>query len=81
MSLTDDDVEKCLELEKTTERRSVDNGLSDVYVTEKEIRRFEDLPPPELVAYLSRFLWSVREKSPSVEKSFSDFELLIALTL
>ena len=54
MSLTDEDVEIFLELEesKTTERRSVDDGLSD-YIAAKEKKRLEDLPPPELDAYLA----------------------------
>ena len=67
VSLTDEDVERFVEAEanKNTQRKM----RSDVVLmksflpNENETRQLQDIPPPELDAYLSRFLLPVRKKS------------------
>ena len=66
MSLTDEDVERFVEAEanKNTQRKM----HSDVVLMKSflpnanETKQLQDIPPPELDAYLSRFLSSVRKK-------------------
>ena len=66
VSLTDEVVERFVKAEanKNTQRKM----HSDVALmkrsfspNENETRQLQDIPPPELDAYLSRFLLSVRE--------------------
>ena len=67
MSLTDKDVERFVEAEanKNTQRKMhSDVALMKSFLpNENETRQLQDTPPPELDAYLSRFLLSVRKKS------------------
>ena len=67
VSLTDEDVERFVEAEanKNTQRKMYsDVALMKSFLpNENETRQLQDIPPPELDAYLSRFLLSVREMS------------------
>jgi len=65
VSLTDEDVERFVEAEanKNTQRKMhSDVALMKSFLpNENETRQLQDIPPPELDAYLSRFLLSVRK--------------------
>jgi len=67
VSLTDEDVERFVEAEanKGTQRKMHnDVALMKSFLPHgNETRQLQDIPPPELDAYLSRFLLSVRKKS------------------
>ena len=65
VSLTDEDVERFVEAEanKNTQRKMhTDVALVKSFLpNETETKQLQDIPPPELDAYLSRFLLSVRK--------------------
>ena len=67
VSLTNEDVERFVEAEanKNTQRKiHSDVALTNSFLpNENETRQLQDILPPELDAYLSRFLLSVRKKS------------------
>ena len=67
VSLTDEDVERFVEAEanKNTQRKmhSDEVLMKSFLPNENETRQLQDIPPPELDAYLSRLLLSVRKKS------------------
>ena len=67
VSLTDEDVERFVEAEanKNTQRKMHSDVvlMKSFLPNENETRQLQDIPPPELDAYLSRFLLSVRKKS------------------
>ena len=64
MSLTDEDVESFVEADanKNTQRmmHSYVVLMKSFLPDENETRQLQDIPPPELDAYLNRFLSSVR---------------------
>jgi len=68
VSLTDEDVERFAEAE-ANKNTQLKKEHSDVVLiksflpNENETRQFQDIPPPELDACLSRFLLPVRKKS------------------
>ena len=65
VSLTDEDVERFVEAEanKNTQRNAQRRSrlMKSFLPNENETRQLQDIPPPELDAYLSRFLLSVRK--------------------
>ena len=65
VSLTDEDVERFVEAEanKNTQRKMHSDVvlMKSFLPNENETRQLQDIPPPELDAYLSRFLLSVRK--------------------
>ena len=65
VSLTDDDVERFVgaEANKNTQRKMHSDValMKSLLPNENETRQLQDTPPPELDAYLSRFLLSVRK--------------------
>ena len=65
VSLTDEDVERFVEAEanKNTEKKMHNDValMKSFLPNENETRQLQDIPPPELDAYLSRFLLSVRK--------------------
>ena len=65
VSLTDEDVERFVEAEankNTQKKMHNDVALMKSFLpNENETRQLQDIPPPELDAYLSRFLLSVRK--------------------
>ena len=67
VSLTDEDVERFVEAEanKNTQRKMHRDVvlMKSFLPNENETRQLQDIPPPELDAYLSRFLLPVRKKS------------------
>jgi len=67
VSLTDEDVESFVEADvnKNTQRmmHSYVVLMKSLLPDENETRQLQDIPPPELDAYLSRLLSSVRLKS------------------
>ena len=67
MSLTDEDVKRFVEAEanKNTQRKMHSDVvlMKSFLPNENETWQLEDIPPPELDAYLSRFLLPVRKKS------------------
>jgi len=67
VSLTDEVVEKFVEAEanKNTQRKMLsDVALMKTFLPNgNETRQPQDIPPPELDAYVSRFLLSMRTKS------------------
>ena len=66
VSLTDEDVERFVEAKPTKTLKEMHNDVAlmkSFLPNENETRQLQDIPPPELDAYLSRFLLSVRKKS------------------
>ena len=65
VSLTDEDVKRFvaeLKPKKTLKEMHSDVALMKSFLpNENETRQLQDIPPPELDAYLSRFLFSVRK--------------------
>ena len=64
VSLTDEDVERFVEAKptKTLKEMHSDVALMKSFLpNENETRQLQDIPPPELDAYFSRFLLSVRK--------------------
>ena len=67
VSLTDKDVERFVEAEanKNTQRKLHSDivSMKSFLPNENKTRQLQDIPPPELDAYLISFLLSVRKKS------------------
>ena len=64
VSLTDEDVERFVEAKPTKTLKEMHNDVAlmkSFLPNENETRQLQDIPPPELDAYLSRFLLSVRK--------------------
>ena len=64
VSLTDEDVKGFVEAEanKTRKMHSDEVLMKSFSPNENETRQLQNIPPPELDAYLSRFLLSVRKR-------------------
>ena len=85
VSLTDEDVERFVEAKankkhskKDAHRRSNDEV---VFAKRKRSKTTQDIPPPELDAYLSRFLLSVRRKSGDEYEPREELSLLWSVIL
>ena len=64
VSLTDEDVERFVEAKPTKTLKEMHNDVAlmkSFLPNENETRQLQDIPAPELDAYLSRFLLSVRK--------------------
>lgn len=60
MSLTDDGVEN-FRNQKKTKIKSYEKLVMAFLVAKNKAKRLEDIPPPEIDAYSSEFLWSARK--------------------